>query len=188
MNGKIGVFWSNQLLNKDFFAVHRDSDPATTWTLETAGSGGKFSDDHFNLKFAADGRLFVMIKTNYSTTGQILDGLLVRSASGTWSPLFSISRVEFNATRELIQLDEVHRKIYAFYSLDHAAIYYKVSDMDTIGFPEGAGSPFIESNSVTDINNPTGSKQSIDATTGLLVEASSRADNSYWHTFLPIAP
>jgi hypothetical protein len=124
-----------------------------------------------------------MVKTGYNSPGEILDGLIVRSASGTWSPLINICLQDFQPTRELLLLDEVRRKIYAFYSFDHAAIYYKESDMDTIAFPDGPGTPLITSASVRDINNPTSTKQNVTPESGILVEASSRADSSYWHNF-----
>jgi len=189
--GQIGVFWSNQNTKTDYFAVHDDGtspdDPAT-WRLEIAGQGGKFADGHLNLKVASDGRLFAMVKTSYGTPGDILDGLLVRSASGSWSPLFAISLVEDNPTRELILLDEVQRKIFAFYSFNHEAIYYKVSDMDTIAFPDGPGIPFIANAAVADLNNPQGTKQNVTPTSGLVVIASSRLDNSYWHNVIDSVP
>jgi hypothetical protein len=186
LQGKVGVFWSNQTLHKDFFAVHRDGDDPATWSLETAGSGGDFADDHFNMKLASDGRLFVMVKTSYNSSGEILDGLIVRSASGTWSPLANICLQDFQPTRELILLDETNRKIYAFYSLGHGSIYYKASNMDTIAFPDGPGNPFITSTSVNDINNPMSTKQNLTPAMGLLVMASSRGDASYWHNYVPL--
>src|SRR5207237_7416446 len=108
------------------------------------------------------------------------------SAGGIWSPLFNICLQDFNPTRELILLDETQRQIYAFYSLDHGSIYYKTSNMDSIGFLDGPGTPLITSQSVTDINNPCSTKQSISAASGILVEASSVADKSYWQAlFVP---
>jgi hypothetical protein len=65
--------------------------------------------------------------------------------------------------------------------LDHEAIYYKVSSMDTIAFPSGGGTPFIVSPTVLDVNDPTSTKQNVTAATGLVVEASSNTDASYWH-------
>ncbi|HKA04225.1 MAG TPA: DNRLRE domain-containing protein, partial [Acidimicrobiales bacterium] len=161
--GQIGIFWSNQNTRRDYFAVHDDAagDDPTTWHLEIAGQGGKFADGHINLKLASDGRVFAMVKTSYGVPGQILDGLLVRAAGGGWSPLYAISLVDDNPTRELVLLDETQRKVFAFYSLNHESIYYKVSDMDTIAFPDGPGTPFIVNAAVNDINNPTGTKQNV---------------------------
>ncbi len=184
LQGKVGVFWSNQNDHNDYFAVHVDGADPASWTLETAGTGGKFADDHFNLKLASDGRLFALVKTNYNTSGQILDGLLIRSPAGSWSPLINVCRADFNPTRELVLLDEVQRKVYAFYSFQHAAIYYKSADMDNPVFPEGPGDPLIVDAKVADINNPTSTKQNVSPASGILVEASSPGDLSYWHNGL----
>ena len=185
--GQIGVFWSNQITTKDYFAVHIDgtspTDPAA-WTEEIAGQGGKFADDHFNMKLASDGRLFVAVKTSYTVPGSTLVGLLVRSPTGVWSALHNVTTVDFNPTRPLCLLDEVNRLVYVFYSANQSAIYYKTSSMDEIAFAAGIGSPFITSATVHDINNPTGTKQNLGPSTGLVVVASSPSTTSYWHDTL----
>ncbi len=184
---RIGVFWSNQLTKSFYFAVHTDgaaTDDSGAWQLETIEEGGKFADDHFNLKVASDGRVFAAVKTSYGVNGEPLNGLLVRSAAGTWSPLYPTALVEQNPTRELVMLDEVQRKVFVFYSLDHKALYYKVSDMDTIAFPEGDGIPLIVSTAAPDISNPASTKQNVTPSSGLVVLASSRQDNSYWHNLI----
>src|SRR5262249_23474483 len=105
--GKVGVFWSNQNTKKDYFALHENGagDDPSAWTLEVAGSGGKFADGHFSLKLASDGRVFAMIKTGYGLPDETLDGVIVRSTSGTWSPLMTVAKVKDNPTRELLMLD-----------------------------------------------------------------------------------
>src|SRR5439155_987853 len=82
----------------------------------------------------------------------------VRSPAGVWSPLYKVTDVDFNPTRPLCLLDEAARRVYVFYSLDQSAIYYKVSDLDSIAFPDGRGTPFIVSTLATDSNNPTSTK------------------------------
>jgi len=85
-------------------------------------------------------------------------------------------------------LDEAARRVYVFYSLDQSAIYYKTSDLDSISFPDGPGTPFIVSTLATDINNPTSTKQNVDASTGLVVLASSTERMTYWHRRIDLAP
>ena len=185
--GQIGVFWSNQVTTKDYFAVHPDgAAPTAGWTEEIAGQGGAFADDHMNLKLAADGRLFVAVKTSYTASGATLLGLLVRSATGVWSPLYPVMTTDYDPTRPLCLLDEDNRLVYVFYSPDHGAIYYKTSSMDAIAFPTGVGTPFIARDSVQDINNPTATKQNIGPTTGIVVVASSPVTTSYWHNTLAV--
>ncbi|TMA99974.1 MAG: DNRLRE domain-containing protein [Deltaproteobacteria bacterium] len=189
--GGIGVFWSNQLTDKFYFAVHRDGAPAAdpaAWQLEIAAAGGNVADDHFNLKLASDGRLFAAVKTSRSNPSSTLIGLLVRSPGGVWSPLHKVTDVDFHPTRPLCMLDEAARRVYVFYSLDQSAIYYKTSDVDSLAFPDGSGTPFIVSTLATDINNPTSTKQNVDAGTGLVVLASSSERMTYWHRRLDLAP
>jgi hypothetical protein len=96
----------------------------------------------------------------------------------------NICRQSFQPTRELVLLDEVQRKVFAFYSLGHSAIYYKVADMDAPVFDEGPGLPLIEVSGVGDINNPTSTKQNVTPTSGILVEASSPGKLTYYHNGL----
>jgi hypothetical protein len=63
-------------------------------------------------------------------------------------------------------------------------VYYKTSDLDAIAFPSGIGTPFITSTAVGGINNPTSTKQNIDAASGLVVLASSAETATYWHNTL----
>ncbi len=191
--GQIGVFWSNQNAKKDYFAVHTDGTPATdaaAWRIEVAGTGGAFADDHFNVQVAGDGRVFAAVKTSYTSASQPLMGLLVRSTTGTWSPLYPVGTVAQNPTRPRCLLDEVSRRVYVFYSAFQNNIYYKSSDMDAIAFPTGGGTQFMVANNRQDpgtdgINNPTSTKQSIDPTTGLVVIAATPETARYWHNEIP---
>jgi hypothetical protein len=178
--GKIGVFWSNQSDDAFYFAVHRDGDPPSTWSRETAAQGGSVADDHFNLKTASDGRLFAAVKTSKTGSSATLVGLLVRSASGSWSTLHQVTQASYDPTRPMCALDEGGGKVYVFYSPGKSAIYYKVSDMNAIAFPGGKGTRFMESSSA-EINNPTSTKQRVDGATGLVVVASTPDSRRYWH-------
>jgi hypothetical protein len=186
--GQIGVFWSNQLTDKFYFAVHADGAQPSSWQQEIAAAGGHVADDHLNLKLASDGRLFVAVKTSRTKSTDTLVGLLVRSAAGAWSPLYPVTTVEFNPTRPICLLDETARRVYVFYSPNQSNIYYKTSDLDSIVFPGGIGTPFIFSSTIGGINNPTSTKQSLDASSGLVVLASSPDVATYWHNTLDLAP
>jgi hypothetical protein len=188
MPGAIGVFWSNQANDTDYFALHSDgaapNDPAS-WHLEVAARGSRVADDHMNLKLASDGRLFVAMKTSRTSADATLIGLLVRSASGTWSPVQPVVTVTYQPTRPQCVLDESAGRIYVVYSAFESAVYVKTSSLATIGFPAGIGTPLISSASTTNINNPSTTKQRIDGTTGLVVLASTPATHRYWHGKLP---
>jgi hypothetical protein len=187
LHGAVGVFWSNQRTDKFYFAVHADGAPPAdpgSWRLEVAAAGGLVADDHFNMKLASDGRLFVAVKTSKTGAGETLVGLLVRSAGGAWSPLYPVSTLDFSPTRPICLLDETRRRVAVFYSENHASIRFKESDLDSIAFPDGSGTPFIESASASDINNPTSTKQNLGPATGLAVLAASGQRTTYWHNAL----
>jgi hypothetical protein len=185
--GKIGVFWSNQSTKKDYFAVHPDGAAATaSWKLEIAAQGGSVADDHFNLKTASDGRVFVAVKTSFSGSNDTLVGLLVRSAAGTWSPLHRVTTGQFGPTRPQCVLDEEAGLVYVFYSPGKSGVFYKASALSAISFPSGIGTAFIDSTSTTDINNPTTAKQNVDAGSGIVIVASSPKAKRYWHNTLGV--
>jgi hypothetical protein len=146
-----------------------------------AATGGSIADDHLNLKLASDGRLFAAVKTSFTRTATTLIGLLVRTPDGRWSPLHHVADTDFGPTRPLCLLDEVRRRVHVFYSPHEAAIYSKSSDMDTIAFPDprGVGTPVITSTTAGIINNPSGTKQNVDPSTGFVVLAASTS--TYWH-------
>jgi hypothetical protein len=102
--------------------------------------------------------------------------------------MYTVATVATVGTRGLVQLDELHRRVYVFYSPFHASIYYKTTDMDRIALQDGLGIPLITSTAVRDINNPTGTKQPVTPESGIAVVASSPGDLSYWHNTLPIFP
>jgi hypothetical protein len=189
IDGAIGVLWSNQLTRELYFAVHDDGtateDPAA-WRLEVAATGGSVADDHFNMKLASDGRLFAAVKTGFTSSSATLVGLLVRAPDGSWSPLHRVTTARYHATRPLCMLDETRGRIHVFYSPFEGAIYTKSSDIDAIAFDEGIGTPFITSRSTGFINNPTGTKQNVDAETGLVVVAASKS--AYWHNTVDPEP
>src|SRR5262249_13612228 len=178
MQSGIGVYWTNQKDQADYFAIHPDeAEPALGWTTEVAVSGNKAADDHFNMKLAADGKLWVAMKTSRTGASDTLVGLLVRAGDGTWSPMYTVGTFGGTfGTRRLVQLDELHRRVYVFYSPFHESIYYKTTDMDTVALQDGLGIPFIASPTVHDINNPTGTKQPVTPESGIVVVASSPGD------------
>jgi hypothetical protein len=181
LQGKIGVFWGNQRTDAFYFAVHRDGASPSAWKLEVVAQGGKVADDHFNLKLAPDGRLFVAVKTSHVSLVESLIGLLVRSADGVWSPLYEVANVDAYSTRPVCALDEVRRRLYIFYSPGKSGIHYKVTDLDRIDFTKSVRTRFIDSTTTIDINNPTTSKHNVTPGSGLAVVASSPSDTSYWH-------
>jgi hypothetical protein len=56
--------------------------------------------------------------------------------------------------------------------------------MDAPSFPAGRGTPVIDA---ADVNNATSTKQSVDGSTGLVVQASADATDLYWHNWNPLS-
>ena len=83
---RIGVFWSNQIQNKDYFAWQADGGPDDDWTFETAvapTSGDPDpADDHMNLKTDSSGKVYVVTKTSNNVSTQPLIQLLDRTPAG----------------------------------------------------------------------------------------------------------
>ncbi len=197
MGDKIGVWWDNQATDADYFAWHLDTDPPTNspsvWHQEIANAVGGVADDHANMKYASDGRLFVAMKTGRTTPGSTLVGLLVREANGTWSSLYKVGVTDFKPTRPHLILDEVSRKIYYFHTGDQADVYVQTSSMDSIAFTGVGtlGTPIMKSGTHPDplgtggINNPTTTKQNVDPSWGLPVLAATTEFHTYWHAWFP---
>ena len=63
----------------------------------------------------------------------------------------------------------------------NGTIYEKTSPLSSLSFAvSGLGTPFIRDNSPNDLNNATTTKQTVNATTGLLVLAGHETLNQYW--------
>jgi trimeric autotransporter adhesin len=182
---KVGLFWSNQNADADYFAVHADSDADTAWSGETALSGQNLADDHVNLKTDSSGRVYAAVKTSLGSSGQPLVLLLVRSASGTWSS-HTFGLVRDHHTRPIVILDQAASlvRMYATSPETSGVIYEKTSPMASISFPTGVGTPVVK-DADAKVNNVTSTKQNVDASTGLVLLASSTA-GVYFHQELPI--
>ena len=87
---RIGVLWSNQVDDKDYFAWRTDGQPDTTvWTAEEAiapsGGNPKPADDHLNIKSDSNGRLYAAVKNSNDSSSRPQIEVLVRQPGGRWS-------------------------------------------------------------------------------------------------------
>ncbi|MGH2793165.1 MAG: Ig-like domain-containing protein [Actinomycetota bacterium] len=177
----VGVMWSNQSVSSDFFAVHRDNAPTSSWTVETALSGTDEADDHINIK-TSGGRVYAVVKTEASSSSASRIRLLVRSESGSWARHHVATVAEAN-TRPIMMLfiDPVQNLIYVFMTIGEGdaaeAISYKVTSTNNIVFP-GQATVFIRGPNAEKINNATSTKQNGNAESGIVVLASDGAN--YW--------
>jgi PKD repeat protein len=196
----VGVFWSNQATNRDYFAYHVDGAADTAWTEETAlaPSAGNAApaDDHINLKADFSGRVYAVVKNSNDTSGQPEIELLRRPVGGgTWSE--SVVSTGNTHTRPIVLLDESANTIHVFLTgptppdttgVSGGTIFEKTSSMTTISFVAGAGTARIRDDVSPRTNNPTSTKQNVSAASGIVVLASDDSDSStpaghrnYWH-------
>lgn len=191
----IGVLYSNQTDGTLNFASHADGAADTVWTRTVVNGGPKVPDDHLNIKSLmsdGSGRVFAIVKTSLNDKSPSVpsDPLIVLwvLSNGTWSST-TVWTVAENATRGIVLLDSQHRRVYAFMAApccSGGTVYMKQSSYDSLGFPSGLGTPFIQSSSDPKINNPTSTKQELNASTGLLVEAGDDSTRYYLHGYLSL--
>jgi hypothetical protein len=196
-DGKVGVLWSNQFDTTSTevmgFAFHVDGsdDSAASWTYDEDNSGLEIADDHINLKALPSGdpagQLVALTKTSYNTSNGHANGPLIQldqlRQDGTWAH-YTVWTPLDDVTRATLLVDTEHRMLYAFASQPCCSggfIYYKKTSLDNIQWSTGQGTTFIDPATDTTINNTTSTKQNLDSTTGLLVEASDDNTGYYMH-------
>jgi PKD repeat protein len=175
-DGKIGVLWSDQVLDAYRFTFHEDGSPATTWSpLETVLSVP--ADDDISLRAARDGRVFVALSTHAAEVR-----LEVRSTTGTWTDHL-VARNADDWCNPVLVLDEEDATLHVFGTtpIAQGAIHEKVAAMDAPVFAAGLGTPVIRVASRPALGEPTSTKQSVSSETGLVVLASHHTLRRYAH-------
>jgi PKD repeat protein len=196
--GHIGVMWSNQTASTTYFSVHNDDDPVATWQPAQAVTipGPKQSDDHLNIKQLQtdnSGRVWAVIKTSLddvagvsSSAPQIV--VLSRASTGGWSRA-TFGTVADCHTRPVLMLDSTNNLAHVYatapdsgcpFSGTAGTIFEKTSPMDNLSFPSGRGTPVMRMAASPNLNNVTGSKQTVDANTGIVMLASNDVTKQYW--------
>ena len=155
-NGTVGVFWSNQNVNRFGFRYHVDGEPATSWSVNeipasqsalNVGSG--MADDHMNVAVASDSTLYVAIKTSYDDSNYPKMALLVRRPDGTWDDLYP---VDMTGTRPARLLDENNDSLIFIYTSSDGnnSIVYQQSSTQDIAFE---GRRTLRSESFNDVSS-----------------------------------
>jgi hypothetical protein len=194
----IGVLWSNHNTPSSMlFSYHKDGDPDTTWRpIETIYTATCAADDHINLKSLqadASGTIFAAVKTSFGdgsncgSKSSPLIRLVVRKPNNTWT-VATFGTVNDDHTRPALLLDTTNRKVYMFATSPTACgvIYMKSTNMDNPSFATGKGTPFIKSSTYDCVNNATTTKQTVDASTGLVILASDETKLWYLHNYLDL--
>ena len=189
---RIGVFWSNQEDDKDYFAWQPDGGADDDWTIETALAAATGSpapaDDHMNLKTDSSGRVYAVVKTSNSGS-QPLIFLLARSTAGVWTSHVVATNSNSN-TRPILELDTSTSTLHVFMTgplngngsgQEGGEIVEKTSPTSPISFPAGDGTTVIRDESSGDMNNATSTKQNVNSSTGIVVLAYNDTTLRYWH-------
>ena len=206
LKGAVGVMWSNQADAAMYFAQHDNGSPATSWSSPVKVlQGVESADDHINLKSVQEinGQVFAAVKTSLSDVPGVkpsepLIQLLKRDAAGAWTTK-TVSTVAEDQTRPIVMLNPSQDKLYVFVTTPvgggtinagtaETAIFYKTTSMSNPTFGSGPGTPFIQTAGDVHINNPTSTKQTVTAASGLVVLASDNSSGFYMHnTIAPTA-
>ena len=199
---RIGLMWSDQFTSTFSFAVHRDGDPRTRWTVRVALSQPGMADDHISLKQLegdGQGHLFAAVKTSmdHSGRGTAPQTLLLSLDvdTGAWSSTVYGTVADCH-TRPMIVIDRVARVVHMFATAPsspgcpHAGtpgtIYEKTTSLDRPVFAPGRGTPVVRDVASADMNDVTGTKQNVTPATGLVILAGDDATHRYWHADIPL--
>ena len=191
----VGIMFSSQVdptgVGVMFWATHTDGTGDRSWMLTRAYAGQKLANEHINLKALPNrdraGVVLAAVKTSLrgGREEQEVVHLLRLRRDGTWTS-HRFGTVTENHTRPLVQVDIDHRKVYVFAVSPCCrgdVIYMKVSSLDALSFPPGRGTPFIESPTDVNLNNPTGTKQLVGSASGLLVLVGDDVTHTYLHNY-----
>jgi hypothetical protein len=178
-DGKVGVLWSNQNDGGFYFAYHVDGKPAGQWSGAVVARRAGYADDHISIRaLQADpsGSVFAVVKTSLNTPGQPAIVVLAGSKSGaklSWRAV-TVTDGALGQTRPILLLDTSNRRMYVFTADESGGtIYYKAARLDNLVFNTNAkGSLFIRNDNHPFFNDPTSTKQNVNATTNLVVLAS----------------
>ena len=172
---KVGVFWSDQKRDEFGFRVHRDSDPPGTWAAEeVVDHGSGHADDHVNLAFDSQGRV-------YAITKDAVDHMRVhrRATNGAWTTKTDVIGPG-TGTRGIIMVAEQDSKVYILYTrwgVSPERIEYRVADIEALSF--GGQTIFISS--TKDMNNVSGMKQILPR--GSLIAVAENGSKALWNGF-----
>jgi trimeric autotransporter adhesin len=185
----IGVMWSNQSDKKFYVAIHTDGASDSAWSTEVVPTGAS-SDDHINLKTDAAGRIYAAVKTSESSGSRPLVQLLTRAPAGSWSAT-TFGTVSNSHTRPIVLVDEQHGVLHMFATCPQPPNTSGQSGGDTCektapetntpSFTTGIGTAVIRDADSAEMNDATSTKQNVNDTTGIVVQANNATTDVYWH-------
>ena len=185
---KVGLMWSNQNDRKTYFSVHHDANADETWEPREIAlsdtSNALLSDDHISIK-AHEGIIYAATKTGAVDPSDPLVYVLRRDLAGVWSR-HVFGRKSEDHTRPVLLIDTDRDLIHVIAStkaLGRQLIYMKSASIADLVFPEGFGTLFLDSPNELKLGNPSSTKQSLTALTGLLAIACDQDTRYYLHNY-----
>jgi PKD repeat protein len=187
---QIAVMWSNQSDKHFYFATHTDGTSDSAWSPPVVvPTGGFSSDDHINLKTDAAGRVYAAVKTSESGSKPLVQ-LLTRSPAGSWSAT-TFGTGSNSHTRPIVLVDEQHGVLHMFATCPQPPktsgqsggdICEKTApETNTPSFTTGIGTAVIRDADSAEMNDATSTKQNVNDTTGIVVQANNATTDFYWH-------
>jgi hypothetical protein len=189
---RIGMLWSDQATGSFRFASHRAGDDPAVWVQEVAATGPNVADNHVSvgrIPGDAGDTLVAVVKTGFgdplgNPAAGLVD-LLVRAPGGQWSTV-PVGGIDDGLNDPIVQVDLATRTLHVFARQENAIIQ-KTSSLDTFAFQPGIGSIFVNGTG-HQLSNPTGTKDPLDARSGLVILASDRHSWTYRHAELSLGP
>jgi hypothetical protein len=184
---RVGLLWSNQTRGSFVFASRPAGSTTSTWVGQPVFQGIYLSDDHLSLKSPHDGshRLYALVKTSLNDERSAPDAaqmlFLALGDDGVWHT-YPVWTIADHVTRPLLVLAPSRNLALVFASspcCSGGVIYEKTSSLTAPAFAPGVGTPFLQTPQDTKLNNPTSTKQPLDAQTGLVVVASDDRTRTY---------
>jgi len=170
------------------FLRHRDSDPDSVWTDETANLqqfSGVNADDHINMLVHND-EIFMIVKTAGGIATAAKNGLMHRNSSGVWSS-YTINQGD-GWTRPVGAIDASNGMLYVMGTSENSkkiGLMKKVS-LGSYGSLLAAAVDTIFHKQGTEFFDLSVAHHTVTASSNLVVLASNTTLNSTWSQFIDL--
>jgi len=171
------------------FLRHKDSDPDTVWTDETAAIpqfAGTISDDHISMVVHND-EVLIAVKTNGGGPTTTNVGLLQRATSGVWSQFPVLLSTGW--TRPLLAIDDSNNRLY-FIGTREGPV--KVGEMKNVALGDYAAllsAPIdtIFMNATDHYFDASVAAHTVNNTMSLLVCNGNTTRDELWYNLIPLS-
>jgi len=200
---KIGVAWSNLNATENAFRFHNDADLPTTWSAkEVIDSGlgpegtGPVSGKQMTMKAHPDGRIFMVSDDNDGINNHL--HLYIRTVAGAWgAKTLVVNNFTAMPSKPVLLLDTDNSTVHVVYK-DGAVTsngltgqtFIAQASMNNPAF--NTACLFLDTSDnagIQSTSNPTSTKQSVNATSDLVVAASTgKAGNRILTNMVDLTP